>query len=192
MEDKNRQGVGSGDKVAGGSGPGSDNPALDETYAEQAGEISTADLLRVRESAEEQRLRDQKAEIYADQSPGAGPDQWRDIDAGRPNWPAERDRSPGEYMESPRADAAYLSGSGAGGGSGADTQQLEAEADALADRTGSQAARGEARSGIADPGADPEEDIYAREEWTEPQPPSEMDMFAPGMVNLPPEDDGER
>src|SRR6476661_4128439 len=44
-----RQGVGGGDKVAGGSGPGSDNPALAETYAEESGDISTADFLLARE-----------------------------------------------------------------------------------------------------------------------------------------------
>lgn len=185
----NRQGIGGGDKVAGGSGPGSDNPALEETYAEQSGEISTADLLRAREGAEEQILRQQGAEMYADQSATARPDEHRDADAGRPNYPADRDRNPGEYMESPRADAAYLGGSGAGGGSGQDTIQLEAQADALADRAGTEGARGESPVHLSSPGADTEAEIYAEREWTQPTPPSEMDMLAPGMVNLPPEDD---
>ena len=189
MEEKSRQGIGKGDKVAGGSGPGSDNPALDETYAEQAGEISTADLLRVREGAEEQRLREQGSEMYADQSPTARPDEWRDADSGRPNWPADRDRSPGEYMESPRAEGPLLAGSGAGGGSGADTLQLEAEADALADRAGAEAAKNESRAGVPNPAASPDMDTYAEREFGRPSPPSEMDMIAPGMVNTPPEDE---
>src|SRR5215203_3604866 len=98
MDKQNRQGIGKGDKVAGGSGPGSDNPALEETYAEQAGEIPTADLLRARESAEEQIMRAQGAEMYADQSPTARPGEQTDSDGGRPNWPADRNRTPGEYM----------------------------------------------------------------------------------------------
>jgi hypothetical protein len=191
MDNKNRQGIGRGDKVEGGAGPGSDNPALEETYAERAGEISTADLLRVREGAEEQILREQGAEMYADQSPTARPDEHRNADAGRPNWPADRDRNPGEYMESPRAQGPLLSGSGAGGGSGADTMQLQGEADALADRAGAEASRGEMRAGVPNPGADTESDIYAEREFGRPTPPSEMDMLAPGMVNLP-EDDDER
>ncbi len=178
------QGVGGGDKVAGGSGAGSDNPALEETYEEQAGEISTADLLRAREGAEETRLREQGAEIYADQSDTAGPDEWRDTDAGRPNWPLDRDRNPGENMESPSAEGALLSGSGAGGGTGEDTLQLEAEADALADRTW--------RAAVPEPGDNLDLDIYDEREFGHPDPPSEMDMFAPGMVNLPPEDEDER
>ena len=68
-----RQGVGGGDKVAGGSGPGSDNPALAETYAEESGDISTADFLLARESAEEERLRQEQAQIYADQARSQDP-----------------------------------------------------------------------------------------------------------------------
>jgi hypothetical protein len=191
MDNQNRQGIGRGDKVEGGAGPGSDNPALEETYAEKAGEISTADLLRMREGAEEQELREQGAEMYAEQSPTARPEEHRDADAGRPNWPADRDRNLGEYMESPRAQGPLLSGSGAGGGSGIDTQQLQGEADALADRAGTEASKGESRARVPSPGADEDLDTYAEREFGNPTPPSEMDMLAPGMVNVPPEgDDG--
>src|SRR5690348_847907 len=41
--------------------PGDANPALQETVAEERGQGSTADLLRARETAEEQRLRDAQA-----------------------------------------------------------------------------------------------------------------------------------
>jgi len=190
MDKQNRQGIGKGDKVAGGSGPGSDNPALEETYAEQAGEIPTADLLRARESAEEQIMRAQRAEMYADQSPTARPGEQTDSDAGRPNWPADRDRSPGEYMEAPRADATHLSGSGSGG-TGQDTIQLQGEVDALADRAGSEQAKGELPGGT-NLGGDPANDVYSEREWGRPAPPSEIDMLAPGMTYLPTEEDDER
>ena len=68
------QGAGGGDKVAGGSGPGSDNPALAETYAEESGDISTADFLLAREFAEEERLRQERAQIYADQARSQDPE----------------------------------------------------------------------------------------------------------------------
>lgn len=191
MDNQNRQGVGKGDKVAGGSGPGSDNPALEETYAEAAGDIPTADLLRARESAEEQRLRNQGAEIYADQSPTARSAEQQDADSGRPNWPADRDRTEGEYMESPRAEGSFLGGSGSGG-TGQDTMQLEGEADALADRAGTEAAKGELPANVPNVGRDAEGEIYAEREWGNPSPPSEMDMLAPGMVYLPDEDDDDK
>jgi hypothetical protein len=48
--------------------PGSSNPALDETLGFEEGKNSTADLLRARESAEEERPRAANRELYADQS----------------------------------------------------------------------------------------------------------------------------
>ncbi|MEO5953154.1 MAG: hypothetical protein ABIQ44_11870 [Chloroflexia bacterium] len=180
MDKQDRQGIGKGDQVAGGSGPGSDNPALKETYEEQAGEITTAEFLLAREGAEEQRMRNQSAEMYADQSPTASSQQ-----------DADRDSTPGEYMESPRAEGSFLGGSGSGG-TGQDTMQLEGEADALADRAGTQAAKSELPADVPNVGSDPQGDIYAEGEWGQANPPSEMDMIAPGMVYLPPADDDER
>ena len=191
MDNQSRQGIGKGDKVAGGAGPGSDNPALEETYAEKAGEISTADLLSARESAEEQRLRDGGAEMYADQSPTARADEHQDADGGRPNWPADRDRDPAEYMDSPRAQGPLLSGS-ASGGTGADMLQLQGQADALADRAGAESSKHESRAGVPNPAATTGAEVYEDRDFGRPNPPSEMDMLAPGMVNLPPEDDDGR
>jgi hypothetical protein len=51
--------------------PGSANPALNETTAYEKGETSTADFLRARESAEEQRPRSTGKEMYADQTSGS-------------------------------------------------------------------------------------------------------------------------
>ena len=51
--------------------PGSANPALNETTGYEKGQTTTADLLRARESAEEQRPRDLGREMYADQTSGS-------------------------------------------------------------------------------------------------------------------------
>ena len=174
-----------------GEAPGDDNPALRETIGMQTGEVSTSELLRARESAEETNLREAQAEMYADQQ-SLDPSEWGEKDRGRPNWPSDRVENPNEYMESPRADSAYMAGSGAGGSIGVDNQQLKARADALADRAGTEASKGESLSGLSSPGTDREVDMYEQREVGRPTPPSEMDQFAPGMVNLPPEDDDGR
>jgi hypothetical protein len=114
-----------------GARPGDANPALDETLAHNEGTGSTADMLRVREAAEEENLRQAGGHMYADQAPNTRPDEWEDADKGRPNWPNDRQENPIEYMDAPRADAAY-GATGAGGGTGIDSQQLEAEVDRLA------------------------------------------------------------
>jgi hypothetical protein len=51
--------------------PGDANPALNETTGYEKGETSTADFLRARESAEEQRSRSTGKEMYADQTSGS-------------------------------------------------------------------------------------------------------------------------
>jgi len=168
--------------------PGEANPALGETIGQQEGTASTADLLRAREAAEEQHVRQAGREMYADQAPNTRPDEWEDADKGRPNWPNDRQEQPVEYMDSPRSDAAY-GATGAGGGTGIDTQQLDAEVDRLTSYEGSVAGQAEARSGMPQIGAHPDEDIYERREMGRPAEPSEMDMLAHGGVNLPPEDD---
>ncbi|HET6262665.1 MAG TPA: hypothetical protein VFG99_10575, partial [Chloroflexia bacterium] len=53
-----------------GETPGDANPALVETIGAAQGQVSTADLLRAREGAEEQGLRVAQAEAYADQASG--------------------------------------------------------------------------------------------------------------------------
>jgi hypothetical protein len=52
--------------------PGDDNPALNETIGFEEGKTSTADMLRARESAEEQRSGEPDTETYADQGVTAG------------------------------------------------------------------------------------------------------------------------
>jgi len=186
-----RQGVGGGDKVAGGSGPGSDNPALNETYAEESGDISTADFLRARESAEEERLRQEQTQIYADQTRSQDPRGRRDTGDGSGAWPVDGEQSPAEYMDAPRAESSLLGGS-AGSGVGMNTIELEGEVDAMNDRVAADAARNESpvRLGSPDP-ADPQADFYTRREYVQENPPSDLDVLAPGMAYLPPDDEDE-
>src|SRR5688572_19915437 len=54
-----------------GETPGDSNPALVETVGAAQGQVSTADMLRARETAEEQGLKEAGAQAYADQSQGA-------------------------------------------------------------------------------------------------------------------------
>lgn len=170
-----------------GEAPGSANPALAETAGTQTGEVSTADMLGAREAAEEELLRNQGAQLYADQTPGATPGQWEQADSSRPNWPNDRRESPAEYMESPRADAAFMSGKGE-----FDTTNIKGRADALADRAGTQASANESRSGLAPVGMTAEEDKYEEREMVKPNEQSDLDRMGVDMLNVPPGDDDGR
>jgi hypothetical protein len=70
-----RQRVEAPDSFIGGAvneKPGDDNPALNETIGYEEGKSSTADLLRARESAEEQMTGAPRTEAYADQGLSSG------------------------------------------------------------------------------------------------------------------------
>ncbi|HEX9988160.1 MAG TPA: hypothetical protein VGE45_06740 [Chloroflexia bacterium] len=166
-----------------GETPGDANPALAETLGAAQGQVSTADLLRAREGAEEQGLRAAQAEAYADQASGVA-SEYEDTDAGRPNWPNDRREEPVEYMDSPRADMPLGAGT-------ADKWGIEAKGrvDWTMDRAGTQASAGESRSGLPPVGMNAEEDKYEEREFGRPTEASEIDQIAPGMVNLPPKDE---
>jgi hypothetical protein len=166
--------------------PGDANPALDETLAHNQGTGSTADMLRARETAEEQNLRQAGGQIYADQS-GVLPEEWADTDKGRPNFPLDRQEQPIEYTDSPRIESSY-GATGAGGGTGVDSQQLEAEVDRMVAHESNEVNKAWSRTGMPQIGANAEEDKYAEREVGRPSPPSEMDMFSHGTPHLPPED----
>jgi hypothetical protein len=172
-----------------GETPGDSNPALAESLNAQQGQAgSTAEMLMAREGAEESRLRasgaDQANAIYQDQQDGVASQQYLDSDSGRPNWPDDRQREPLDYMQSPRANAPL----GTGGASMLD-QTLAGRVDAAVDRDSTQAAAQESRSGLSPVGHNEAEDTYERQEFGNPTPPSDMDLIAPEMSNLPPEDD---
>lgn len=182
------QGVGGGNKVAGGSGPGSDNPALAETYAEESGDISTADFLLARESAEEERLRQERAQIYADQARSQDPRGRRGKGKKSGGRPQDGEQGPAAYLDAPHADSSFLGGSG-GEGVGMSTIEFEGEIDAMNDRVGADAGRNESPAHLASP--DPNDrsaDFYTKREYEQSTPPSDLEVLAPGMSYLPPQD----
>ena len=167
--------------------PGSGNPALDETEAFNRGEASTADLLRARETGEEQLPRATgNIHPYADQGTGAVPDQYRESDTGRPNWPDDRQEAPLDYMDAPRADEPLLAGAPE-----VFDPNIKGRQDWATDRAGTQASEAESASGLPPVGLDPEEDIYERREMHKPTEPSDLDRVAPGMLNNPTENQDE-
>lgn len=168
-----------------GETPGAANPALAETIGEEEGRVSTADLLRARETAEETPVLARGLPTYEDQSTTGSPraDEFQNAEGARPNWPDDRREDPAEYMTSPRANAPF--GSGLQGNEGLNEKGL---IDAAVDRNSTQASKNESHSGLPAVGFDSEEDKYEHREFENVAPPSEMDEVAPGMVNLPPED----
>ncbi|HEX8219374.1 MAG TPA: hypothetical protein VF914_09190 [Chloroflexia bacterium] len=164
--------------------PGEANPALGETVGAEQGTTSTADLLLAREAAEERPVRQEGVRPYQDQSSGSRPDEFQDGDSGRPNWPDDKQEDPINYMESPRA---YMPmGTGA---TDFYDRSFQGRVDAEVDRSSTEAEKGESRSGLPHVGLDAEEDKYEQREFGRPQPPSDMETFAPGAPNLPPRDD---
>lgn len=166
--------------------PGEANPALDETAGAEQGSTSTADFLRAREAAEERPVQEAGLQPYQDQSSGSRPEQFQDSNSGRPNWPDDKQEEPINYMESPRANMPL--------GTGATDfydRSLAGRVDAAVDRSSTEAEKGESRSGLPHVGLDAEEDKYEQREFGQPQPPSDMETFAPGAPNLPPRDDEE-
>jgi hypothetical protein len=168
--------------------PGEANPALDETVGAEQGLVSTADMLRAREAAEEQNPRSVgDAHPYQDQGTGEAPDEYERSDTGRPNWPTDRQEDPVEYMDAPRANAPL--------GTGAPdvySFNLKGRTDAAVERGSTQASGQESRSGLPPVGFTAEEDNYENREMQKPSEPSDLDRIAPGMANIPDEENDER
>lgn len=176
-----------------GETPGDANPALAETLRAQEGRGSTAEMLMARETAEEAGPRASGAgasdAMYQDQQRGVASQEYLDSDSGRPNWPDDRQREPVDYMDAPRANAPL----GAGGLASLDLG-LKGRVDAAIDRSSTEASFQESRSGLPPVGFNAGEDAYERREMDRPTPPSDMDLIAPEMTNLPSEEndnDGE-
>lgn len=171
-----------------GETPGSANPALVETVGAGQGHVSTADMLRARETAEEQGLRGAGAQAYADQSQGGAlPKEFTQTDSGRPNWPDDRRQAPTEYMESPRVDSSYVPSSIDKGGGPAFSARVDSNIDSLS----TQASAQESRSGLAPVGMNAAEDKYEEREFDRPTPPSDIETIVSDMVNLPPENEND-
>jgi len=173
-----------------GETPGDANPALPETVEFEQGQLSTADLLRAREAAEEEPVRARgDAHPYQDQGLGDASDEFDRSDTGRPAWPDDRQENPIEYMESPRADSSLMAGS---------TDKLTGDltmkgrTDMTVERGSTEGAARETRSGLPPTGFTSEEDEYERREMHTPSEPSDLDRIAPGMLNIPPEESDEQ
>jgi hypothetical protein len=164
--------------------PGDANPALAETVGEEQGKLTTAEMLRARETAEEQPVEAAGIRPYQDEGASVTADEFEDKDTGRPNWPNDRQEDPLEYMESPRGDMPLLSGA-----PDVFSPELKGRVDAAIDRAGTQASANETRSGLPPVGSDAQEDIYEHREFGRPTEQSEMDRMAPGMLNIPPDED---
>ena len=163
--------------------PGDANPALVETIGVAEGQLSTADMLRTREAAEEQQLRAVGAEAYADQPPGMQPAESQDQDTGRPTVVEEELRPPAEVMDAPHAAQPFLTPAGV-------RPEFDApRADAWMDRDRSEAASNQTRSAL-DPVSESVRDEgfnYEEREFGRPGPQSDLDRLARDTVNLPPE-----
>ena len=170
--------------------PGDANPALAETVGAERGQASTADLLGARETAEEQRPRATgNIHPYQDQGPGDAPDEYERSDTGRPTWPNERQENPLEYMESPRADAPLMAGSPDKVGG---DLAMKGRMDMAAERDSTESTARETGTGLPTTGFSAEEEEYERREMRTPSEPSDLDRIAPGMLNVPPEEDDEQ
>jgi hypothetical protein len=174
-----------------GQEPGNANPARDETIGFEQGQMSTADLLRAREFAEEEFARSSgKPQQYQDQGQDQGnlasAQEFEEKDAGRPTpaslMPDDRQQAPLEYMESPRANEPLLSGAPEVLGG-----NIEGRQDRAVDSASTEASKAESNSGLPSVGFDAEEDIYQRREMQTPSEPSDLNRIAPGMPNVPPD-----
>ena len=91
----------------GGATPGSDNPALDHTRNHALGQVSTADLLRAREFAEEEYLRRGGSEgavpgttVTPEQLQTLRPAEVQDTDAGQHPWFDDLQQPTRAYLDS--------------------------------------------------------------------------------------------
>ncbi len=167
--------------------PGDANPALAQTIGEEQGTVSTADMLRARESAEERGPRRIDAEIYQEQPPqGANPSELRTTDSGRPNWPNDQRNYIEEEEDFTNVQEDFMAGTAG------ESLTLAGRADAVEDQAGRLSAAREGGSGLPPVGFNAAEDTYEQEEMRTPTPDSDLDRIAPGMINLPPDNDDER
>ena len=173
-----------------GETPGDANPALAETIGAEQGQVSTADQLLVRETAEERRPRATgNIHPYQDQGRGDAPDEFERADTGRPTWPDDRQEDPMEYMESPRADAPLMAGSPDKVGG---DLAMKGRMDMAAERDSTEATARETGTALPTTGFSAEEDEYERREMRTPSESSDLDRIAPEMLNVPPEEDNEQ
>jgi hypothetical protein len=167
-----------------GERPADANPALVETVGLEQGQTSTADLLRARETAEEAHLRSAQAHIYEDQGPETMPEDVREADTGQPDYPyAHQDHATAETIESPDTQQDFMAATG-----GIGSMDLRARADSMVERAGNETVYNASMHGAGPVGREAEKLDYDGPEMPNTVEPSEIDMIAPDMKNIPSED----
>lgn len=159
--------------------PGDANPALKETEAAEKGEMTTAELLLARETAEEEFSRSAPASEYQDQNmenPG-----FNATDSGEPSFPYKyQEEATAKSMDSPDLQESFI---GATGGVGA--LDLRGRAERVEERAGADTQYTDAMAGEGPYGAKAQELDYSGPETPVPGPPSDLDEIAPDMRNIP-------
>jgi hypothetical protein len=161
--------------------PGDANPALQETIGEEQGQVSTADLLRARETAEEARLREAQAQIYQDASPDQIDREFSRTDSGQPEFPFgyQEDASP-RSIDSPDVQQDFESASG-----GVGSMNIRARAESMVERDGRETSYTDALHG--------EGPFGRRAQELDAEGPEMTNTFVPGddvvrdMKNIPDE-----
>jgi len=166
-----------------GETPGDANPALSETVAAEEGQGTTADLLRAREAAEEQYLRDAQAHVYQDQGPDTLDRQFSRTDSGQPEFPfAHQEDASARTMDSPDVQESFE-----GMSQGVGSLDLRARAERTIDRAGDQTAYTDAMAGQGPFGRKAEEYDAEGPEMQGSALPTDIDIVAPEMKNIPDE-----
>lgn len=161
--------------------PADANPALPQTVAEGQGQANTADLLRARETAEEQYLRDAQAHIYQDSGPDAINPRFSSTDTGQPDVPFQhQEDATTESIDSVDVQQDFQSMSGGVGG-----MNLRARAEAMMDRDGPETAYTDAMSGQGPFGRKADELDISGPETTHKFVPNDSEI--PPMKNIPDE-----
>jgi hypothetical protein len=161
--------------------PGDANPALQETIGEEQGQVSTADMLRARETAEEERLRAAQAQIYQDAGPDEIDREFSRTDSGQPDFPFkyQEDATP-RSIDSPDVQQDFE-----GMTQGVGSMDLRARAEAMLDRDGPETAYTDALHGEGPFGREAQE--------LDAEGPEMTNKFVPGddvvheMKNIPDE-----
>lgn len=161
--------------------PADANPALNETRAAEQGEMSTADFLRARETAEEQYLRDAQAHIYQDAGPDAINPRFSETDTGEPDSPYNyQENATGRSIDSPDVQQDFESlAEGVGG------LNLRARAEAMLDRDGPETAYTDAMRGQGPVGGNADELDTSGPQMTHGFVPN--DAITTEMKNIPDE-----
>lgn len=163
--------------------PGDANPALNETAGEEQGTMSTADMLRAREGAEEQYMRRAQEQMYQDQPRDTNDAQFNRTDTGQPDYPFKYQ----ETATPQQLDSVELQEDFEGMDQGIGSMDLRARAEAMMDRDGPETVYTDALHGEGPYGQKARELDIEGPEAGGYSVPNEIDEIAPDMKNIPSE-----